>query len=123
MPTLISTIKRRVDPSGVREVVIRPYGVRQVEVIIPEVSEAEIETIKKDIADTGSLKFRIVANRDRDKETWDAGELALAPKMNRSRTISSSASVTKSWEMGRPGTHGIGRRSDGRLSHSARRAC
>jgi SecD/SecF fusion protein len=78
MNTLIEALTRRVNPSGVREMVIRPYGTKQVEMIIPEVSTAEIALIKKAIENTGFLKFRIVANQDRDREVWDAGELALA---------------------------------------------
>jgi SecD/SecF fusion protein len=78
MNTLIEALGRRVNPSGVREMVIRPYGTKQVEMIIPEVSTAEIDLIKKAIENTGFLKFRIVADQTRDREVWDAGELALA---------------------------------------------
>jgi SecD/SecF fusion protein len=80
MGTLIQALTRRINPSGVREIVIRPYGRKQVEIIIPEVSSAEIDLIKLAIKNTGYLKFRIVAERTRNQQTWDAGELALASK-------------------------------------------
>ena len=78
MDALIQSLKRRIDPSGVKEMVIRPYGGNQVEIIIPEVSSAEIELIKDVIKNTGFLKFRIIADRNRNERVWNAGELALA---------------------------------------------
>ncbi len=42
---------------------IRPYGERQVEIIIPEVETEEVEVIKTQIGTAGRLEFRIVANR------------------------------------------------------------
>ncbi|MEM7314583.1 MAG: protein translocase subunit SecD, partial [Planctomycetota bacterium] len=57
---------------GVREVVIRPYGENQVEIIIPDVSDAEKEVLRKKIVDAGLLKFRIVANQSRNPYEWDA---------------------------------------------------
>jgi len=52
---LVGAVKRRVDPAGVKELTIRPYGSEQVEVIVPEVDNAEIELIKKKISASGLL--------------------------------------------------------------------
>ena len=62
MRALVDALQRRVNPSGVKQVVIREYGANQVEIIIPDVSEAEIEQIKDVIVKSGYLKFRILAN-------------------------------------------------------------
>ena len=80
MADLIARLKIRVNPGGVKEVVIRPFGSRQVEFIIPEVKSTEVDHIKKLITTSGVLKFRIMANRQADehvvrmaqKETDDA---------------------------------------------------
>ena len=60
---LVEPLINRVNPSGTREIVIRPYGTTQIEVIVPEVDQREVAEIKKQIADTGVLQFAIVANR------------------------------------------------------------
>jgi len=63
MDKLIQAIRLRVDPSNIRELTIRPYGERQIEVIIPEADEEERARIKKKISSAGTLEFRILANR------------------------------------------------------------
>ncbi|OHB83739.1 MAG: protein-export membrane protein SecD, partial [Planctomycetes bacterium RBG_16_64_12] len=62
MDQLIHAIRLRVDPSNVRELTIREYGERQIEVIIPEADEEELARIKKKISSAGTLEFRILAN-------------------------------------------------------------
>jgi len=63
MDKLIQAIRLRVDPSNVRELTIRKYGERQIEVIIPEADEEELARIKRKISSAGTLEFRILANR------------------------------------------------------------
>lgn len=60
---LVEALKRRINPAGTKEIVIRPYGSNQVEVIVPEVDQTEIEQLKRKLVTAGILKFRIVANR------------------------------------------------------------
>ncbi|MFW6170911.1 MAG: protein translocase subunit SecD, partial [Planctomycetota bacterium] len=67
MGDLINALTERINPSGTKEIVIRPYGERQVEIIIPEVETEEVEEIKRRVRTAGQLEFRIVANR-RDHE-------------------------------------------------------
>jgi len=62
MDRLIAAVSRRVNPGGQKEVVIRKYGVEQIEIIIPKVEEAEAERIKRSISRAGTLEFRILAN-------------------------------------------------------------
>ncbi|MHB8899817.1 MAG: protein translocase subunit SecD [Thermoguttaceae bacterium] len=63
MNKLVSAISRRINPGGVKEVVIRPFGKDQIEIVIPEVDENEIERYKEKITSAGTLEFRILANR------------------------------------------------------------
>jgi protein-export membrane protein SecD len=88
MDALVTALKRRINPSGVKEVVIRQYGDRQVEIIIPEVQSDEIEYLKMLITKSGALKFRIMAEKDIDdqrlfqlaqKQEEDARENGLDP--------------------------------------------
>jgi SecD/SecF fusion protein len=63
MGDLVQALTNRINPSGTKEIVIRPYGDRQVEIIIPEVDPIEVERIKRLIDTAGALEFRIVANQ------------------------------------------------------------
>jgi SecD/SecF fusion protein len=68
MDKLIQAVSRRINPGGVKEVTIRPQGVNQLEIIIPEADEAETARIKSIISRAGTLEFRILAN-DRDHKS------------------------------------------------------
>ena len=50
MGKLIEAVSRRVNPSGLKEVTIRPYGANQVEVIIPNVTKEEAKQVKDQIS-------------------------------------------------------------------------
>ncbi len=75
MGDLVQALTNRINPSGTKEIVIRPYGERQVEIIIPEVDAQEVEQIKKQIETAGSLEFRIVANARDHRDIIDAAQL------------------------------------------------
>ncbi len=68
MTKLIGAVQRRINPGGVKELTIRQYGAEQIEVIVPEVEEREVDTIKRKISTSGLLNFRIVANPTDDRE-------------------------------------------------------
>ena len=70
MGALIQALSRRINPSGVSEIVIRKYGDDQVEIIIPDVSQTEAEQVKKLITTGGFLKFMIVANNRDHDQIW-----------------------------------------------------
>ncbi len=59
---LIRIIRRRIDPSGTKQITIRPYGQRQIEIIIPRASTDEVEQVKRKITSMGLLEFRILAD-------------------------------------------------------------
>ena len=60
---LIAALNRRINPGGQKEVVVRKFGERQVEIIIPEVEPREIAQIKDKISTAGLLEFRILVNK------------------------------------------------------------
>ena len=74
MDKLVAAVGRRINPGGVQELTIRRYGQDQIEVIIPEVAEHEVEAIKKRIATSGVLEFRIVASEADGKEIIRAAQ-------------------------------------------------
>ncbi len=76
MEDLISALKKRADPEGVKEISIRNVGDKQIEIILPQASNEEVEDIKKMLTDQGSLEFRILANHKHDA---DAIQRALGP--------------------------------------------
>ena len=103
MPALIQALKNRIDPSGTKEIVIRPYGPTQIEIIIPKTPPAEIEQIKRSISQAGYLKFRILADRTRHKNIWQLGEQALAdPQLQTQSFIERDGMRVAEWvEIGR----------------------
>jgi len=77
MDELISALKKRADPEGVKEIPIRKIGGNRIEIILPQASNEEVEEVKKMLVDVGSLEFRILANRKHDKDVIPA---ALGPR-------------------------------------------
>lgn len=74
MDKLITAVGRRINPSGVKELTIRRYGAEQIEVIIPEIDEREVDQIKRSISSSGMLEFRILADRNQDRDEVKAAE-------------------------------------------------
>jgi SecD/SecF fusion protein len=79
---LAESLKRRIDPTDILGVVIRPLGESRVEIILPYggaseggrtgVSQAEVDKIKLLIREVGSLEFRILANDTDDADALEA---------------------------------------------------
>lgn len=65
---VVEVLKRRLNPDGLKEIIIRPFGAKQIEIVVPEVDEAEIDELKKKITTGGALQFMIVAD---ENETSD----------------------------------------------------
>ncbi|MCA9126281.1 MAG: protein translocase subunit SecD [Planctomycetales bacterium] len=65
--SLASALSQRINPSGTKEILIRPLGESQIEIIVPDTDDAAIQRIKDLLQNAGQLEFRIVANsRDHD---------------------------------------------------------
>lgn len=74
----------RLNPSGTKELLIRPIGDDQIEIIIPDVDATELAEIKRQITDSGKLEFRIVANANDHKNIID---LAVAQASNPDQNV------------------------------------
>jgi SecD/SecF fusion protein len=77
MNQLAAQIKRRIDPTDIKNVTVRPSGDRRVEIILPTggttggkagLSSEDVEEVKRLISQMGVLEFRILANGPDDKE-------------------------------------------------------
>ncbi|MDR3637514.1 MAG: protein translocase subunit SecD [Isosphaeraceae bacterium] len=77
MDELITALKHRADPEGVKEMPIRKVGGNRIEIILPQASNEEVDELKKMLTDVGSLEFRILAtHKHTDRATIDR---ALGP--------------------------------------------
>ncbi|QDU30771.1 bifunctional preprotein translocase subunit SecD/SecF [Anatilimnocola aggregata] len=73
MSDLMQVLKRRLNPDGLKEIVIRPFGPKQVEIVVPEVEKDEVDVIKERIIAAGVLRFLILADSaTRDQRLWEA---------------------------------------------------
>ena len=72
----VQAVSRRVNPGGIKEVSVRPFGDRKIEIIIPEADQAEVDRIERQISRAGTLEFRILASRrdSRHDRTVEQGE-------------------------------------------------
>lgn len=84
---VIPALVKRINPSGTQEIVIRPYGDRQIEIIIPDVDSAEVEFVKRQIIQAGILRFAIVAN-SRDHGSLIETAIEASESENRERRMS-----------------------------------
>ncbi|HUY35052.1 MAG TPA: protein translocase subunit SecD [Pirellulales bacterium] len=62
MDKLVGAVLKRVNPDGLKEVNVRPYGEHEIEIIIPMADEAELARMQNIISQQGTLEFRIVAD-------------------------------------------------------------
>ena len=74
MDSLVTSISKRVNPGGQKEISVQSLGNDMVEIVMPSVSgstakekQAEAEEIRKIIRTTGALEFRIVATKRRQR--------------------------------------------------------
>ncbi len=86
--SLSTALSDRINPSGTKEITIRPRGESQIEITVPNVDEFELKNIKDLLKNSGQLEFRIVANT-RDHQDI----IALARQQAESNTIPKSAVV------------------------------
>ena len=59
---VITKLKRRIDPAGTKEIVLRQLGGDMIEIVIPDVDQNEADRIWQRIKRAGYLQFRIVAD-------------------------------------------------------------
>ncbi len=100
---IIPILLRRVDPSGTREIMIRPLGTDKIEVTIPTNSKAEADEIWTRLVKTGKLQFLIVAESNFSKHN-EARRLATeqAAAGNLSRTVGETTKTVDGVEKAMP---------------------
>ncbi len=59
---LASALNDRLNPSGTQDMLIRPMGDSQIEIVVPETDPMALQTLKDRLTKAGALEFRIVAN-------------------------------------------------------------
>src|SRR3954471_14965802 len=74
MDELISALKHRVDPQGIKEIPIRKIGSNRLEIILTD--EEDVDEVTRLLTDVVALEFRILANRKKDQ---GAIERAMGP--------------------------------------------
>ncbi len=85
---LAESLKRRIDPADLRNVVVRPVGTTRVEIILPfsnagsgesaGITEDFVQEVKNLVSQVGVLEFRIVANPTDDREAIQDARNLLA---------------------------------------------
>ncbi|HEY2785958.1 MAG TPA: protein translocase subunit SecD [Fimbriiglobus sp.] len=86
---LAESIKRRIDPADLRNVVVRPVGSNRIEILLPfsnaaksdgkkEITEDYVEEVKALVSQVGVLEFRILANEADDAEAIRDAQKTLA---------------------------------------------
>ncbi|MEM8670809.1 MAG: protein translocase subunit SecD [Planctomycetota bacterium] len=79
---LIEPLTRRINPSGTEEIVLRPYGETQIEIIVPAVDQREVDRIKLLVEEAGILRFAILANQaDHDLQIRQAIALSESERL------------------------------------------
>ena len=92
MDKLIGAITLRVNPGGTREVTIRKYGPRQIEIIIPGADDEEVRRIEGKVSQAGTLEFRILAN-NRDHKA----QIALAQATEANEVVDAQGELVAWW--------------------------
>jgi SecD/SecF fusion protein len=75
---LIQKLKQRLNPDGLKEISIRPYGLNEIEIIVPETDRAEIEKLKRQIREQGVMEFLILAERGTDTRLMETARAQSA---------------------------------------------
>lgn len=65
---LVTTIKRRVNPAGNDEILVRPGATERIEIIISKIEKEKLEHLKRLIVWSGSLEFRVLASEHANKD-------------------------------------------------------
>lgn len=84
---IIPALVRRVNPSGTKEIMIRPLGADKIEVTIPTVEPTEADGIWKRLVEAGKLEFRILARDSQAFKLQRDAAKAQAAAGNRSRKV------------------------------------
>jgi SecD/SecF fusion protein len=65
LENMVGAIRRRINPSGIEEVTVRPVGQERIEIIIPGADQAYVNEMKDRITRLGTLNFEILATNSK----------------------------------------------------------
>src|SRR5215212_4988782 len=68
----LKKLKQRLNPEGLQKISIRPYGLNEMEIIVPETDPTEITKLKRQIQEQGVMEFLILAEAGKDQALFDA---------------------------------------------------
>jgi SecD/SecF fusion protein len=95
---LATALNDRLNPSGTKEITIRPRGESQIEIIVPNSDEFELKKIKDLLKNSGQLEFRIVANaRDHADIIALAKQQAAIGKVPQSNVVNPDGETVGLW--------------------------
>ncbi|MCA9132109.1 MAG: protein translocase subunit SecD [Planctomycetales bacterium] len=95
---LATALSDRINPSGTKEITIRPRGESQIEITVPNVDEFELKKIKELMKNSGQLEFRIVANtRDHQDVIELAREQAASNTVPKTDVVNAEGRVVGRW--------------------------
>ena len=92
MQKLMGAMALRINPGGTREITLRQYGPRQIEITIPRASDEQVKRIENKVSSAGTLEFRILAN-----ETDHADVIAIAKKTEGRKVKDASGKHIATW--------------------------
>ncbi len=95
---LATALSDRINPSGTKEITIRPHGESQIEITVPMVDEFELKKIKDLLKNSGQLEFRIVANtRDHQDIIALAKQQAASNAIPKSEVVNAEGRTVGQW--------------------------
>ncbi len=95
---LATALSDRINPSGTKEITIRPRGESQIEITVPNVDEYELKKIKDLLKNSGQLEFRIVANtRDHQDIIALAKQQALSSAVPKADVLNADGTAVGRW--------------------------
>lgn len=96
--SLATALSDRINPSGTKEITIRPRGESQIEITVPNVDEFELKEIKDLLKNSGVLEFRIVANtRDHQDIIELAKQQAVTNAVPKAAVTNAEGRVVGQW--------------------------
>lgn len=94
----IDILKSRLNPDGLKEIIIRQYGDDAIEFVIPETKREQVEAMKRAITSTGFMEFMIIAERGRDTQVDAAIEEARQRPNGKIKLVRSGDQPVAAWK-------------------------
>ncbi len=106
MNRLVQVLRDRLNETGLKEIIVRPFGPKQVEIVVPEVDEEEVRKLEEKIRTGGTLQFMIVATNIKDAQLFELAKeraATLPPEERLRRPVVDDAGIQKGFwvRMGR----------------------